>query len=142
MKIIITLILVLSSFIINTQELSSDIKYALKKDDSTALKKLLTSNNLNTCFNAGNSKYTFLNLTIKLNSEACFELLLKEKVDVNKECNGKTPLMYAAKYGHLKIAKLLIKEGADTQKKYKGRTALAYASKYNKDAVYTYLKSL
>ena len=39
MKIIITLILVLSSFIINTQELSSDIKYALKKDDSTALKK-------------------------------------------------------------------------------------------------------
>jgi ankyrin repeat protein len=50
--------------------------------------------------------------------------------------------MYAAKYGHLKIAKLLIKEGADTQKKYKGRTALAYASKYNKDAVYTYLKSL
>lgn len=142
MKIIITLTLVLSSLIINAQELSSDIKYALKNDDVTALKKLLTSNNLNTCFNVGNSKYTLLNLTIKLNSEACFELLLKEKVDVNKECTGKTPLMYAAKYGHLKIAKLLIKEGADVKTEYKGRTALTYASKYNKEDVYSYLKSL
>lgn len=129
MKIIITLTLVLSSFIINAQELSSDIKYGLKNDDVTALKRLLTSNNLNTCFNVGNSKYTLLNLTIKLNSEACFELLLKEKVDVNKECTGKTPLMYAAKYGHLKI-------------EYKERTALTYASKYNKEDVYSYLKSL
>jgi ankyrin repeat protein len=50
--------------------------------------------------------------------------------------------MYAAKYGHLKMAKLLIKEGADAQKTYKERTALTYAEKYHKENVYTYLKSL
>lgn len=142
MKTIVTLILILSTFIISAQDISSDIKYALKNDDATALKKLINADNLNTCFITRNSKYTLLNLAIKLNSKACFKLLLNEKADVDKECTGKTPLMYTAKYGRLEMTKMLIKQKADLDKDYKGRTALAYAKKYQKKEIYEYLKSL
>ena len=142
MKHLLTAIVLFISLQFSAQDISSEIKYAIQNDASKALEKEITKDNLNQCFSIGNSEYTLLNLTIKYNSKNCFKLLLKEKVNVNNECNGKTSLIYAAKYGHLEIAKLLIKAGADVKKEYRGRTALDYALKYKKDSVYTYLKSL
>ena len=48
--------------------------------------------------------------------------------NVNKTSNGKTPLMYAARYNRVKIASLLLKSGAkfDT-KDNEGHTAIDYA---------------
>jgi len=142
MKTLLTTIILLMSLHFSAQEVSNEIKNALKNDNATLLKKVINNENLNTCFNAGNSKYTLLILTLKYNTKACFELLINEKVDVNKECSGKTPLIYAAKYGRLKMAKRLIRKGADSTLKYKGRTALAYAKKYKKTALIAYLESL
>ncbi|WP_420572229.1 ankyrin repeat domain-containing protein [Kordia sp.] len=48
--------------------------------------------------------------------------------NVNKTSNGKTPLMYAARYNRVKIANLLLDNGAKVDYKDKnGRTAIDYA---------------
>ena len=47
---------------------------------------------------------------------------------VNKTSNGKTPLMYAARYNRVKIINLLLENGAEVDIKDKGgRTAVDYA---------------
>lgn len=118
------------------------MKSALKNDDAIALKKLINIENINTCFETGNSKYSLLNLTIKVNAKTCFKLLIDQKADVNKECTGKTSLMYTAKYGRLEMAKLLIANNADIKKEYKGRTAIDYAKRYEKEDILAYLEKL
>ncbi|MBC8753485.1 ankyrin repeat domain-containing protein [Kordia sp. YSTF-M3] len=48
--------------------------------------------------------------------------------NVNKTSNGKTPLMYAARYNRVEIASLLLKNGAKLDSKDKnGHTAIDYA---------------
>ena len=142
MKTILTTLFFCITLNFSAQKVTSNIRYALKKDNAQALKKELRKDNLNNCFAVDNSTYTLLNLALKLNSKDCFLLLLKEKANVNKVCAGKTPLLYAAKYGRLEMAKLLIKNGADAKITYRGRTALAYAKKYKNTALVTYLESL
>jgi len=142
MKTILSTFLLVFTIAISSQEISSEIKYALKNDDAKTLETLISSTNKNTCFEIGNSNYTLLNLTIKLNAISCFKKLLSKNVDINKACTGKTPLHYTAKYGRLEMAKLLIKNKADITKNYKGRSAADYAKRYEKDEVYQYLNSL
>ncbi|MEM6721379.1 MAG: ankyrin repeat domain-containing protein [Bacteroidota bacterium] len=49
--------------------------------------------------------------------------------NVNKESNGKTPLMYAARYNRTEIINLLLENGADVDSKDSGgRTAFDYAT--------------
>lgn len=48
--------------------------------------------------------------------------------NVNRTSNGKTPLMYAARYNRVKIASLLLENGARlTPKDENGQTAIDYA---------------
>ncbi|WP_162200440.1 ankyrin repeat domain-containing protein [Kordia jejudonensis] len=48
--------------------------------------------------------------------------------NVNKKSNGKTPLMYAARYNRVKIASLLLENGARvTPKDENGQSAIDYA---------------
>ena len=48
--------------------------------------------------------------------------------NVNKRSNGKTPLMYAARYNRVKIASLLLENGARVgPKDDNGQTAIDYA---------------
>lgn len=48
--------------------------------------------------------------------------------NVNRTSNGKTPLMYAARYNRVKIASLLLESGARlTPKDENGQTAIDYA---------------
>ena len=48
--------------------------------------------------------------------------------NVNKKSNGKTPLMYAARYNRVKIASLLLDNGARiSPKDDNGQTAIDYA---------------
>jgi ankyrin repeat protein len=56
-------------------------------------------------------------------------LLLEHHAYIDTESpNGTTPLMMAARYGHISAAKLLLEEGADVQAKNKlGLTALDFA---------------
>lgn len=72
-----------------------------------------------------------------------FNALIENKVDLNKVCSDKNPLMYAAKYGQLEMAKALVKAGADLKLVNKeGKTALDYAVKYEKKDLETYFLSL
>jgi ankyrin repeat protein len=142
MKSIFTTFLLLLTFTISSQEIPLKIKDALKKDDAKTLKKKLTKENINKCYEAGNANYSLLILAIKLNSKECFNKLVNQKADLDKDCGGKTPLIYTAKYGRLEMAKKLIVKGASLEKKYSGRTALDYAKKYQKKEVLDYLSSL
>jgi ankyrin repeat protein len=52
--------------------------------------------------------------------------------NVNKSSNGKTPLMYAARYNRVEIASLLLENGAKLNSKDKaGHTAIDYAESSN-----------
>ncbi|WP_178986170.1 ankyrin repeat domain-containing protein [Winogradskyella helgolandensis] len=125
------------------QSIPNDIKNALKSDDATAFSKLVTVENIKVCYEAGNSNYSLLALSIKLKAEKCFETLLSKKADLEQACSSKTPLMYAVKYGHLEMVKALVKAGADYKaENNSGRTATDYAKKYEQKEIYDYLKEL
>lgn len=127
---------------LSAQELPSNLKTALKNDDVSALKKELTAENMDKCYNVSNSHYTLLALAIKTKAKSCLDALIAEKANLEKSCAGKTPLMYTAKYGNLSAAKALIKAGANLgARNEKGRTALDYALKYQKKEVATYFRS-
>jgi ankyrin repeat protein len=54
--------------------------------------------------------------------------MIKLGSDVNKQSNGLTPLMYAARHGRLEIIKLLVANGAKINRKNeKGYNAMKYA---------------
>ena len=71
------------------------------------------------------------------------EKLIEMGTNVNEYSHGKTPLMYAARYNRVEIAKLLIANGAKIKSKdTKGQTALRYAELANANAVVTLIKSV
>lgn len=64
-------------------------------------------------------------------------------IDVNEMINGKTPLMYAARYNELEIAKVLIEKGAKTDiKDANNLKAIDYAKISNANDVYSFLEKL
>lgn len=124
------------------QAINDDLKNALKTDNTTALKKLINSENINNCHTIETSEYTILALAIKTNAKGCFTSLLAEKVNIEKACGDKTPLMYTAKYGRLDMAKALIKAGVKLRaRNSKGRSALDYAKKYKQQEIMDYFTS-
>ena len=75
-------------------------------------------------------KVTPLIYSIKLDKKNIFDYLLSDKsVDLNKtDCEGKTPLIWAADYAREDYVKILIEKGADTSIKDRfGTDALFYA---------------
>ena len=139
---IFTLLLFITT-LVSAQALPEDLKSAIKTDHTAGFSKLLTTDRMNTCYDAGNSRYTLLALTIKYEAKACFKMLVSQKVDLEKACSSKTPLMYAVKYGQLDTVKALIFAGADYKaKNTRGRTAMDYAKKYGQKEIYEYLQGL
>ena len=138
--------LVLSLFfcsIIFSQELTKDIYTALKNDNATALEKIILNQDIDDCYSHSETSYCLLSLAIKMNSLSCFNLLLDKNANTETSCTGKSPLMYAAKYGKLDFAKKLVEKGAIvTAKNKKGRTPLEYAKKYNRSTLVDYLSTI
>jgi ankyrin repeat protein len=141
-KALILLLIVTHS--IYTQNLSKEMISAFKFDDSTKLMALVGQDNLNNCYSLNGNSYGLLALAIKSKANNCLERLLQEKsIAIEKACESKTPLLYAVKYGRLKMLKLLITNGANHNViTNKGRTAKDYATKYQRPEVLKYLKSL
>ncbi|WP_442264931.1 ankyrin repeat domain-containing protein [Tenacibaculum sp. ZS6-P6] len=70
---------------------------------------------------------TFCKLIKEGNYEAV-EAMINSGEDINKKSTGLTPLMFAARYNRVKIAKLLIDKGAKLKvKSNRGLTALKWA---------------
>lgn len=144
MKTILAIFTIFCTTFITAQTIKeNDLKYALSSDNVENFQKLVTPKTKTDCFKIGNSSYSLLALTIKTGAKNCFDYLLTQKIDVEKACAGKTPLMYAVKYNNLNMVKALIKAGANTKAKTgSGRTALDYAKKYKRQEIATYLESL
>ena len=141
MKTLIITGALLLSTLLNAQSLSKELYNATKSNNVTALKKQLNNSQINDCLTLyPNKDYTVLSLAIKANAQQNFKYLLSQKeIDINKNCNGKTPAQYAAKYGHLDMLKQLIAKGADLTSKINGRSTLDYAKKYKQEHIVTYL---
>ena len=97
----------------SAQQLSSELKTALKEDNVQLLKTALSEQHLNECYETGSKSYNLLALSIKIGANNVLEHLLKAGANIEDFCADKSPLMYAAKYGKLRMTKLLIKHGAD-----------------------------
>jgi len=138
------LFLIIFAFTISTfsaQELTDEHKKMLKYDDISSFSKLVNKENINACYPIENLSYSLLALAIKMNSSKVFQKLIDEKADLEKICDGKTPLMFAAKYGNLNIAKKLLENGAKKETKTeKGYNALDYAKKYDQKEIITLLE--
>ncbi|MBB4807580.1 ankyrin repeat protein [Chryseobacterium defluvii] len=118
------------------QELTNEHKQMLKYDNTAYFATLVNKENINQCYRIEDNSYTLLALSIKMNSTQIFQKLIDEKADLEKSCDGKTPLMFAAKYGNADLAKKLLQNGAKKDAKTdKGYTALDYAKKYEKPEV-------
>lgn len=142
-KVTLTALLILTTFLSFSQISEKVLEQTFKFNNTQELLKELSNSNKNNCVKVNNNEYTLLALSIKHNNSKVFKILLSKKADLEKTCSGKTPLMYAAKYGRLNFLKRLIKKGADPHKKNsRGRTALDYANKYEKAEIVNYLKSL
>lgn len=123
------------------QELTTEQKQILKFDNTARLSELIGNEDINQCFKTENNSYTLLALAIKMKSMNIFQKLIDQKVDLEKMCDGKTPLMFAAKYGDVAMAKKLLENGAKRETRTeKGLTALDYAEKYNQPEIIKLLK--
>jgi len=115
------------------------------------LKKAMLSGDLETIqtfVNSGKSidephvdgEYTLLCAAIKSGSIEIVDYLLKKGASTEMKTNGKTPLMYAAKYDRIEIAKKLVAAGADVNARHsRGSTALDYAKRYENQDLVDYL---
>ncbi|MGE8554638.1 MAG: ankyrin repeat domain-containing protein [Chryseobacterium jejuense] len=134
-KTIIAVFTILSA-IMYSQELTNEHKQMLKYDNTAYFSTLINKENINACYQIENNSYTLLGLAIKMNSQQVFQKLIDEKADLEKACDGKTPLMFTAKYDHTEFAKKLLANGAKKDTKTdKGYTALDYARKYEKPEI-------
>lgn len=145
MKFTITIALFFVGSISFAQTVTPTLKEAFKQDNAVALFADLKEQKVlvNDCFEVEGSSYSLLALSIRMERTKIFNALIENKVDLNKVCSDKNPLMYAAKYGQLEMAKALVKAGADLNLVNKeGKTALDYAVKYEKKDLETYFLSL
>ncbi|THW80736.1 hypothetical protein D6D17_09829, partial [Aureobasidium pullulans] len=84
---------------------------------------------------------TLLSYAAQMNSVEAVRLLVNARADLNmkseeKDDEGLTPLLYAARGGHKDTVIALLDSGADVRSKdHEGRTALAYASSHGFQAV-------
>ncbi|MGG5210744.1 ankyrin repeat domain-containing protein [Chryseobacterium sp. MIQD13] len=132
-KIIVILNILIGSLVYGQEELTNEHKQMLKYDNTAYFSTLVNKENIDKCYVIENNSYTLLALAIKMNSTQIFQKLIDEKADLEKICDGKTALMFAAKYGNTDMAKKLLQNGAKKDTKTdKGYTALDYARKYEK----------
>ena len=115
----------------SAQELSAEQKKMISYDATEDFSRAVTKENIDLCYKIQEASYSLLALAIKTNRPKVFQKLLDSNADLEKVCDGKTPLMFVAKYGNTEFAKKLIEKGVDkSTKTTKGYTALDYAKKY------------
>lgn len=136
MKNIVYTVLVLGisvfTNVLHAQEVSTPQKIAFESDNIENFKKAFSKSDYDKCLLVKNQEYTMLSYSVRQAKKNVFNFLLNNKSDVNKACNGFTPLMSAAMFGNLEMAKILLKKGADKNAKDSaGETAKDYAVKYN-----------
>ena len=126
---------------ISCQSLSKDVFMAIQNENFEKLNKLVSDNDLNKCYEAKGSSYNLLAISIKMKSINSLKYFVKRKANLEGQCTGKTPLMYATKYGQLNAVKYLVENGANLETTNHGRTALDYAKKYEQLEIEKFLRN-
>jgi len=84
----------------SAQKLSKELTTALKNDDTSAISKLVTDSNKDTCYEVGKITSSIAHLAIQMGSADVLEtLIIQKNIDLNNTCSNMTPLMTAAKMG-------------------------------------------
>lgn len=122
--------------LVSAQEINSDQRGAIQSDNVENFKKTFAKTEYDKCLNVKELSTTVLSYSIKYKKNNITEFLLGNKADVNKACDGVTPLMNAAKYGNMDAAKNLLKRGAKKDTKdNSGKTAKDYAVENKQSAI-------
>lgn len=121
--------------------LPKELLSSIEKNDLKKFEKLSSGRDLNLCYQSTYDKKSLLALAIIYKAESIVIYLIDKGCSISQVCANKTPLMYAAKYGHLDLVKLLISKGADVSTiSEKGKTALSYSIEYEHPEVEDYLR--
>lgn len=108
----------------SAQKLTKELTKALKDDNTTAISNLVTDSNKDTCYQVGRSTSSLAHLAIQMNSADVLEFLIQSKdIDLNNNCSGMTPLMWAVKGNRPHLVRLLVKAGADKSITIDGKKA-------------------
>ena len=133
----IILAILFSGGLVFTQELTKEVAWAIKYGHTEYLDEWIPSSEINACLEVGSKKtYNYLAVSIKLKSLKSIQYFVARGAAIEAVCEWKTPLMFAAKYGQVEIAKYLIEQGADPRKKIKGYSAFDYAKKFKNYELY------
>ena len=124
----------------NNKDINYEVLSAIKEGNIQKLDELIDINELDKCHGIQGGLYNFLAFSIKLESFESLKYFINKKANLEGNCTGKTPLMYAAKYGQLDALKYLLKNGADINYTYDGKSALDYAKNYNHSDIQKYLE--
>lgn len=114
------------------QVLTKEKAWAIKYGHTEYLDAWIPADEINACLEVEGSKktYNYLAISIKLKSLKAVEYFVARGAQIEGICEVKTPLMFAAKYGQIEIAKYLMVQGADPRKKFKGYSSFDYARKF------------
>ena len=118
---VITALLVLQSSL--AQELTKEEAWAIKYGHTEYLDEWIPSDEINSCLEVGSRKtYNYLAVSIKLKSLKSVKYFIARGAEIEGVCEWKTPLMFAAKYGQIEIARYLMEQGADPRKTIKAES--------------------
>ncbi|MBL1219328.1 ankyrin repeat domain-containing protein [Chryseobacterium sp. L7] len=106
------LVISVSANMLSAQSLSKSQMQAIQSDDVAVFKKNFSKADYNKCFPLKNETFSALGFSSLYGRNNIVKFLLDNQADVNKECNGKTPLSLAKLGNKEQTAQLLIQKGA------------------------------
>jgi hypothetical protein len=134
-KIISATLLIAISIFANglmAQEMPANQLKSFQQDNLQEFKTAFTKEEYNKCFNIKDRSYDLLSLAVRHERKNNFAFLINNTTDINRVCGNNTPLIVAATYGRIDMAKALLKKGASkSTKNSKGETAKDIAIKNN-----------
>lgn len=95
-----------------TQTLSKTQMQAIQSDNVASFKKNFSKADYNKCFPLKDETFSALGFSSLYGRNNIVKFLLDNQADVNKECNGKTPLALAKLGKKEQTVQLLIQQGA------------------------------
>ncbi len=98
----------------NDQKITSDVYFAIVRDDADELKKLLVDDATNRSIYFRDGDFILVNTAIFLKSYNCLRALLEIGADPNEvNSSGVTPLFYVVNSNNIEATKILLDGGAD-----------------------------
>ena len=136
-KIFTTTVIAVVAFAgtLSAQQVSKEQRIAIQSDNVETFKKAFPKSDYDKCLSVKESSTTMLSYSLKFQKNKIANFLIANNADVNKACDGTTPLMNAAMYGNTDMLKTLISKGADKNKKNsEGKTAKQLATEMKQTA--------